>query len=377
MTKTRAETTLSVVWGFFVRLGLLAIIGYALYRVRSILVAVLLAVMLTYVALPAIEFLCSWKVKGWSYRSQRFWASVLVFVVILAVFGIMIQYIVAPIAIEARDLNRNVDDYINKLDTLLQKANKWYSALPRDVKDLFNDTDKEKIKTTVSAWFTRVVGSTIEWAQHALDIILIPVLAFYFALDYRSLRREFVGALPKARRREALHLLKHIGAILQNYIIGQLTLCVIAGVVVGLLLWGLDLNYALALAVLAGVTRAIPVVGPIISGIAIVLFGLIKAPQIGVTLLILFCLLHLVESKFLLPKLIGHQMRLHPAMIIIVLLIGGEFFGIFGMFLAAPVAAVLREMVRFYIIAPRAKREAEESGDNVDLGTPIIHSKLQ
>jgi predicted PurR-regulated permease PerM len=358
MIKTKVETTLGVIWAFFVRLCLLALIGYTLYRVRSILVAVMLAIMLTYVVLPVVEFLCSFRVRGWPARSQRFWATVLVFIMLLAVSGITIRYIVAPFADEAKSLYDTVAGP-KGLDSLSTKASGWYTALPDDVKTLFGAEDKETVKTVVLNWLKKVLATTVAWVGHALDIILIPVLAFYFAVDSRSLRREFIGALPKSRRREALSLLRRTGAILQNYAVGQLILCVIAGVVVGLMLWGLSLNYVLALAVFAGVTRAIPVVGPIISGIAIVVIGFLKAPIIGLYLLGIFTAMHFAESKFLLPKLIGYQMRLHPAVIIIVLLIGAEFFGILGMFLAAPVAAILRELIRFYVIAPRARNEKD------------------
>lgn len=364
MMRTRAETILSLVWAFFVRLVIIVLLAYFFYRVRAILVAVMLSVFLTYVTLPAIEFLCSKgkRIKGWSYRSRRFWASVLVFIGMLFMTGVTIRYVVAPFVSEANAIKGNMGQYVTNLETVLQRANVWYSELPDEAKSLFGSKDKntETIKMSVVNWARRVLSGTAAWAGRALDIILIPVLAFYFALDYRSLKREFVGALPRTRRREAVVLLRHVGRILQSYIVGQFVLCVIAGVAVAILLWILHLPYVLALAVFAGVTRAIPIVGPIISGIVIVLLGLITSPMTALWLLVTFSLLHLSESKFLLPALIGHQMRLHPAVIIIVLLIGGEFFGLFGMFLAVPVAAVIRELVRFYVIRPRVRQEALE-----------------
>jgi predicted PurR-regulated permease PerM len=114
--------------------------------------------------------------------------------------------------------------------------------------------------------------------------------------------------------------------------------------------------YVLILSVFAGVTRAVPIIGPIVSGLAIIFFGLAKAPIIALNLLVFFALMHFAESKFIMPKLIGDRMKLHPAVIIIVLLIGAEFFGILGMFLAAPVAALLRVLVRYYLIKPKELR---------------------
>ncbi|MDO8585481.1 MAG: AI-2E family transporter [Armatimonadota bacterium] len=371
---SKVETIIGVIWGFFVRLALLAGLVYALYQARSILVAVLLAVMLTYVVLPLVNSLSAVRVRGWSYKSRRFWACVLVFVVLLALTGVAVQYIVAPFVHEASDLIQTVRK-AESFESLSKQFSGWFNRLPDDIRDLFGEKEKDQAWDALKKWLLRVVGSTVAWGKNILDIILIPVLAFYFALDYRSLRREFVGALPKRRRKEALYLLRHVGGILQNYIIGQLILCLIAGAVIGLVLWGLEMDYVLALAVFAGVTRAIPIIGPIISGIAIVVLGLFRSSQLGMFLLGVFSLLQFVESKFILPKLIGDRMRLHPAVIIIVLLIGSEFFGIIGMFVAAPVAAILRELIRFYIIAPRNRREETDPQDEaIDLPSPHVRS---
>jgi len=374
---SKVETAIGVIWGFFVRLTLLVGLAYMLYRVRSILVAVLFSVMLTYVVLPVVDALSAIRIRGWSYRSRRFWASFLVFAVLIAATGISLQYIVAPFVHEASDMIQTVRK-AEGFESLSSRASSWYDRLPNDVKGLFGENEKKDAWKAAKTWLLGVVGSTVAWVKNVLDIILIPVLAFYFALDYRSLRREFVGALPRRRRKEALYLLRHIGGILQSYIIGQLILCVIAGVVIGLVLWGLEMGHVLALGVLAGVTRAIPVVGPIISGIVIVVVGLMQSFQLGMFLLGVFSLLHLVESKFILPKLIGDRMRLHPAVVIISLLIGAEFFGIAGMFLAAPVAAIIRELTRFYIINPRAKRENDEpeaEPEAVELPPPSLRAQ--
>jgi len=110
--------------------------------------------------------------------------------------------------------------------------------------------------------------------------------------------------------------------------------------------------------VLAGLTRAIPIIGPIIGGIPIILLTLATrgmGPALGV--LGFFTFLHFAESKFLMPLVIGDRLELHPVVIIVVLLVGGELGGLLiggsigsllGMFFAAPVGAILRVMIRRY-----------------------------
>jgi predicted PurR-regulated permease PerM len=84
--------------------------------------------------------------------------------------------------------------------------------------------------------------------------------------------------------------------------------------------------------------------------------------------------MHLIESKLIMPKFIGHRIHLHAALVIIVLLIGYEFFGLLGMFMAAPVAAFGRVLVNHYIIRPRLRADAAKS---VDATQPSLLIKAQ
>ena len=207
-----------------------------------------------------------------------------------------------------------------------------------------------------TAWLRRVLDATLTGLAKIMDVILIPILAFYFVLDGHALRNEFLALLPRRRLREAFHLLRESSSIMQSYIIAQFWLCVIAGVVVYIGLSAIGMKYALILGLLAGFTRAIPIIGPVIGGIPIVLLALIVPGGgllLAVKILTFFSLLHLIESKLLMPKFIGHRIHLHAALVIIVLLIGGEFFGLLGMFLAAPLAAIGRVLIAHYVIRPR------------------------
>ena len=142
-------------------------------------------------------------------------------------------------------------------------------------------------------------------------------------------------------------------------------LLMIAAIVVGVGLAALGVPYPVSLGVLAGLTRAIPIIGPIIGGIPIVLLALVtKGFGVAVGVLIFFSILNFVESKFIMPLLIGDSLSLHPVIIIVVLPIGEEFAGLLGMFFAAPVAALLRVILQRYWL-PHAQKGAGS-------GTPTV-----
>jgi predicted PurR-regulated permease PerM len=196
---------------------------------------------------------------------------------------------------------------------------------------------------------------TLESGMLLVEMILIPVLAFSFLTESAPLKREVAWCLPRNRVRDGLYLMRQCGVILQSYAVGQLILAAIAGVVVWLLMTIMGIHYALALAVVAAVTRVIPVIGPIVGGIPIVLFASLQGWDRGTAVLIAFSLMHLIESKVVMPRIIGYRIQLHPAVVIIVLLVGAEFFGMWGMFLAAPVAAVAKVFFQYLIVRPHLR----------------------
>jgi predicted PurR-regulated permease PerM len=218
-----------------------------------------------------------------------------------------------------------------------------------------------------------VGASFLESLKNIVEIVLLPVLAFYFVIDGRTLKHEFVALLPRARRREALRILREFNLIMRAFVVGQFILCVLAGLVVGTGLAMLHVKYALILGVLAGITRAIPIIGPIIGGIPIILLTLVTTEDVTVALEVLtfFTVLHLVESKFIMPWLIGDRIDLHPVIIIVALIVGGEMGGLLfggqtgallGMFLAAPLAATARVVVRRYWLGLRPGGAHTEGG---------------
>ncbi len=177
-----------------------------------------------------------------------------------------------------------------------------------------------------------------------VELILIPVLVFYFLTDSHALRAEARLLAPREWRPQGSRMLSNLDRVLDGYIRGQLIMCLIAWVFVTLLLLVLHVPYAFTLGMVAGLTRAVPVIGPLLGGVPLILITLLKtgSTQIALTLLIAFTLMHFLESKVLLPKIVGHEVDLHPVTVILSLLVGMEFFGFMGVFLAVPIAALLK-----------------------------------
>ena len=352
----RAEPSVSSISRLLVGAAIIAAVCYIAWRVRSIAVTVLLAAVIAAALEPFVSRICRYRIRALHPRSQRLAATTLVFVVAACVVIAATIWMAGPFGVEMKRLGSHLDlsqDAIKGFTTDLEAA---YAGLPPLVKKLLANWNPAAVNERIGHFVTAVVAHGRGVVTHLWEVFIIPVLAFYFVTDSQSLKKYFVSFFPRRRRREVMYILRDGSDMFRNYIVGQLILCLIAGVFMAALLSYLRVKYALTLAGLAGITRAVPIVGPIASGIAIV--GVIMASNfaLAVKVLVIFTILHFVESKILMPVLIGERMRLHPALLLISILVGYEFFGILGMFLAAPVTALARTLVQRYYLEPRDAR---------------------
>ncbi len=346
-------------FGLIVRLALVLGTAYVLYRVGFILVVVLMSVMLALAMAPLVDALQeSRSMIRLKPEYRRVVATTVVFILVglsLVLLGI---YIIRPLAEQVIAFSENWVAHKNTLTGQVLQVQKFYQSLPADVRTFVEEQGVKDLGKRASEQLQHLGHKTVESGMLIVEMILVPVLAFSFLTESRPLKREFISLLPPTRIREGLFILRRTGEILQSYALGQLILAVIAGVVVWVLMVAIGVPYAVPLSLLAAVTRVIPVIGPMLGGVPIVLISAVGPRGINgaIFVLIAFTVMHLVESKVVMPRLIGHRIQLHPAMVIIVLLIGAQFFGMWGMFLAAPVAAVVKVLLQHYLIRPRHGR---------------------
>lgn len=355
--RSRVEYSFQLIQRVLLRLALIAALIYFVYRVRSIIVTVLLAAVVAFAIEPLVRYLDTRRsLQFLPAATRRLLVTFFVFFLVVLGLVVLTRYVLDPMVREISQFLDQLPTYEARLQARLAYLQAQYNKLPADVRAFLSTQDFSNLTGTLTASIQHFLQRTWESTWRIFELILIPVLAFYFVLDSRSLKREFVFLVPRPRVREAVLILRETGTIMRRYVIGQAFLAALAGLVVGVGLRLLGVNYALALGVWSAITRVIPIVGPLVGGIPVVLVATAQSWETGMGVLVFFTLLHLFESKVLMPKIIGYHMRLHPAIIIIVLLIGSEFFGLIGMFLAAPVAAIAKVLINYYVIRPQRRR---------------------
>ncbi|MCW3100046.1 MAG: hypothetical protein JWL77_5664 [Chthonomonadaceae bacterium] len=398
----RSEGVVNGVWRLLWRLALVAVVLYACYRLRSIFTTLLVAAIIAYVLDPLVEWLVvrtlfikahaafanmvnrmkaavtrrpAMHIKTPKKHALRAYATLYVFLLTVLVIWQGAKLVITPFVEEARSVTaKDPISHKSQIQILAERALKKYDeAAPDAMKSdkVLGNIQKSSLGERLVEPGQEILRRVGESLKSIVEIVLLPVLAFYFLIDGRKLKHEFVALVRRPYLRDTLFLLREFNRIMRDFVYGQFILCVLAGAVVWLGLAALGVKYPITMGVLAGITRAIPIIGPIIGGIPIILLTWVtKGTTTALAVLGFFTLLHLIESKFIMPMLIGDRMELHPIIIILVLLIGGEAGGILiggqlgallGMFFAAPVASLSRIIIRRYWLHMRNESSSRSS----------------
>ena len=116
---------------------------------------------------------------------------------------------------------------------------------------------------------------------------------------------------------------------------------------VGLFLLGVP--FSILLGIIAGITELIPIIGPWIGGAAGVIVTLATAPEKALWVLLLYLVIQFAENAILVPRIQGNALRLHPVAVIVIVIISGHYFGIWGIILGPPLVAMGKDIVTYFI----------------------------
>jgi predicted PurR-regulated permease PerM len=181
----------------------------------------------------------------------------------------------------------------------------------------------------------------------------VIVVSIYMLLDMHRLTEAIDRRFPPRGRGG---LVVRMEQAIASYVKGQLLLSLIIGASSGFGLWILDLagllpnggRYALLFGAWAGVTELIPYVGPWLGAAPPVLYALVQHPLSALWVMLLFLGIQQLEGHVVVPKVMGHSLRLHPLLVIFGLLAGGEIYGFPGILVALPLLAAGRAVWEFF-----------------------------
>ena len=227
--------------------------------------------------------------------------------------------------------------------------------------DQVGTKDVEKYTSRALNW---AEGAGVAVVSLLFSVVLVIVVSIYMLLDMHRLSEAVDRRFPPYGRGG---LVVRMEQAVASYVKGQLLLSLIIGASSGLGLWILGMvgllpnggRYALLFGAWAGVTELIPYVGPWLGAAPPVLYALVQHPLSALWVALLFLGIQQAEGHVIVPKVMGHSLRLHPLLVIFGLLAGGEIYGFPGILAALPLLAAGRAVWEFF--AERIELEEWES----------------
>jgi predicted PurR-regulated permease PerM len=275
-------------------------------------------------------------------------ALILICILMLAVLATFVVLIPSMLK-ESLNLN-------NTLESIQKFIDKFYLKLKPIANNktiyIIMDNIYEKMNNYLIGIFANTFDTVLKIGQNIVTIAVIPIISYYFLADGDYIENKVLNFLPVRSRNVVRKITCDIDKVLGRYIVSQLLLCMIIGVATFIILIGLKVNFPVILSLLNAFFNIVPYFGPIFGAVPAILIALIDSPHQAIWTAIWLYVLQQIEGNILSPKITGDSISMHPLIVILLLIIGGEAAGFLGMILAVPIGVIVKivyEDLNYYL----------------------------
>jgi predicted PurR-regulated permease PerM len=319
------------------------------YSVRSILPPFILAVVVAYVLNPLVEALVRLT------RLSRTAVVAALYIVLVVALVLTIILITPTLLRQVRAVNIDMEAISQQVRQLL--ADYQYVEIGDFSLDLLalSGEIKGALESIVSFLAARTGGLVVGFLSGLVWIVLILLVSFYLLKDAHGVQRFVRDSVPEAYQPDVQRLAGEMNAVLNDYLRGQLTLALVIGLVTASALAVVGVRNALLLGVVAGALEVVPTLGPVLASLPAIVIALFQGSAnlsienhwFALLVVVLYVVIQQLENNFLVPRIVGKSVNLHPVVVIFGALAGASIAGLLGVLLAIPVIAIGRIMAGY------------------------------
>lgn len=332
------------------RVVVLLVAAYVAWQARFALLPFALGGIAVYILTPLVDRLAE-LVPARSHRGDvvRRGVAVLVLYVVVGLVLFGLGFALVPVA--ADQIARFVDELPDLLTAARRELNEllreYHDRVPIAAQERIGDYVQELTDSLASGIAATARGS-LAWLTGTLGLLIgflaIPFWMFYVLRDRHFAAENFRRSIPAPAQADVSNVLLMVDQMIGRYIRAQIVLGVVVGIAVGAGLTLMGVELSLALGLFAGVTELIPIIGPWLGAVPAVVIVAATEPDLLPWVVLLYVVVQQLENNLLVPRVHGHALDLHPAMIILLLVVAGSVFGFIGLIVIVPLAAILREL---------------------------------
>lgn len=292
-----------------------------------------------------------------NFKLKRWLNILIVYLIFYGTIALVLTIITPRIIDNMKNLAREIPYYA-------RQTQRWLSQTPEYIDQIdkfgfFNDIKATidelfyKLGESVSPIINKTITQIISLTSNFISFLLGSIISVYLLKDKeyfaKTLNRLTYAVMPKKMADSFIELFSEIKKNFSSFIMGKLLDSLIIGILclIGCLV--MKIRYALIISLMVGITNMIPYFGPFIGMIPSAIITLFYSPFKAIWVVVFIFLLQQFDGLYLGPKILGVQVGLKPFWIILAVLIGGGFAGVWGMLFAVPVAGVIRTLLNRYI----------------------------
>ena len=313
-------------------------LGWLAIQIRAILLLLVLAVIFA----AAIEPLVFRLRRAGLGRGQ---AILSVYIGLIAIIALTIYVVVPQMVDQVSAFDKAIPDiFANLRQQALEYDNSFISRTMYQSLWRIEHT-YEDIRNSPEIGQDQALGLATSVVGVLFTIVSMLVISYYWMTEKATIKRVVLGLFPFNRRARAHSIWDEIEYKIGGWTRGQLALMFIIGVCSGAAYYFIDIRFWLPLAIWAGLTEAIPFIGPFIGGGTAALVALASSPEKAIIVVIFAFLLQQLEGAFLVPRVMRNAVGMSPLTVILAVLIGAALSGPMGSLVAIPIGAAIQVLV--------------------------------
>lgn len=305
---------------------ILIILGLVfLYLIRDVLLMVFIAVIIA----AAIDAPVDWMAK---HRVRRVIGTAIVYALIFLFLAGFIYLVFPPLAGQIKIMAANLPDYLNQFGTS-------FDVFKEKVGVETGQKLLDNFGNQLYGAASNVFGTAVNIFGGIFSAVIILVISVYLVIQDKGIKSFLGSVTPLEHRAYAINLAERIQNKLGGWLRGQLILMAIVGALSFVGLSVLNINFALTLALLAGLMEIVPFIGPILGAIPAVTIAFMQSPLLALFVAVLYILIQKAESYLIAPLVMRRTVGLNPLVVMLSIIIGGKLGGILGVVVAVPAVA--------------------------------------
>lgn len=256
-----------------------------------------------------------------------------VFVVIISSLGVNLKSEFEKVILKESSSDKYLQgakDYLDKLNIDSSYLNKYF----------------DQFKEWINNLLKNVPGMFSEVGNFFTQLILVPFVLFYLLKEEDEIKVEIEKILPENHKKEEINLLKKLDSVLQTYIVGQLLVALIIGILMFIGYLFIKMPNALLMASFSVITAVIPLIGAFLGIVPALFISLTIGIDMFIKIIILSVIVQQLEGNLITPNLMGSRLNIHPFVIMAVVIISINLLGLFGGFIGIPLYLVISILLK-------------------------------